>query len=145
VFDGETVPAAAGRTASAGDEMPETRLKCSQRGVVCSGFAKALQGQVPRQRRAAPFLEWSDEKSLDRLDGGGGWRWLAAGPGGGMQRGQAEAVQYRTGKIDAGNLQATVSASGAVNPVTQVSVGTQVSGQIRTCMWISTPRSRPAS
>ncbi len=40
-------------------------------------------------------------------------------------------VQYRSAKIERGNLQATVSASGAVNPVTQVSVGTQVSGQIR--------------
>ena len=57
------------------------------------------------------------------LAGGGAWWW--------KQRGQAEAVQYRTGKIERGNLQATVSASGAVNPVTQVSVGTQVSGQIR--------------
>ncbi|MBL8337170.1 MAG: efflux RND transporter periplasmic adaptor subunit, partial [Rhodoferax sp.] len=57
------------------------------------------------------------------LGAGGGWWWT--------QRGQAEAVQYRTGKIERGSLQATVSASGAVNPVTQVSVGTQVSGQIR--------------
>jgi HlyD family secretion protein len=54
---------------------------------------------------------------------GAGWWW--------SQRGQADAVQYRTAKIERGNLQATVSASGAVNPVTQVSVGTQVSGQIR--------------
>jgi HlyD family secretion protein len=38
---------------------------------------------------------------------------------------------YRTGKIERGPLQATVSASGAVNPVTQVIVGTQVSGQIK--------------
>jgi HlyD family secretion protein len=53
----------------------------------------------------------------------GGWWW--------SQRPQAEAVQYRTAKIERGSLQATVSASGAVNPVTQVSVGTQVSGQIR--------------
>ena len=57
------------------------------------------------------------------LAGGGAWWW--------NQRAQADAVQYRTGKIERGNLQATVSASGAVNPVTQVSVGTQVSGQIR--------------
>ncbi len=42
-----------------------------------------------------------------------------------------DVVQYRTAKIERGSLQATVSASGAVNPVTQVSVGTQVSGQIR--------------
>ena len=43
----------------------------------------------------------------------------------------ADAVQYRTATIQRGTLQATVSASGSVNPVTQVSVGTQVSGQIR--------------
>ncbi len=42
-----------------------------------------------------------------------------------------EKVQYRTASIERGSLQATVSASGAVNPVTQVSVGTQVSGQVR--------------
>lgn len=47
------------------------------------------------------------------------------------QGGNADAVQYRTATIERGTLQATVSASGAVNPVTQVSVGTQVSGQIR--------------
>lgn len=40
-------------------------------------------------------------------------------------------VTYKTAKIERGNLQATVSASGAVNPVTQVSVGTQISGQIK--------------
>ncbi|MDP2368875.1 efflux RND transporter periplasmic adaptor subunit [Rhodoferax sp.] len=55
--------------------------------------------------------------------GGGAW-WFS-------QRADADAVQYRTAKIERGPLQATVSASGAVNPVTQVSVGTQVSGQIR--------------
>ena len=57
------------------------------------------------------------------LAAGGGWWWT--------QRAAADAVQYRTAKIERGPLQATVSASGAVNPVTQVSVGTQVSGQIK--------------
>jgi len=47
------------------------------------------------------------------------------------QRSAADAVQYRSAKIERGSLLATVSASGAVNPVTQVSVGTQVSGQIK--------------
>ncbi len=55
--------------------------------------------------------------------GAGAW-WFS-------QRADANSVQYRTAKIERGSLQATVSASGAVNPVTQVSVGTQVSGQIR--------------
>ena len=54
---------------------------------------------------------------------GGTWRWV--------QRADDGAVQYRMGKIERGSLQATVAASGTVNPVSQVSVGTQVSGQIR--------------
>ena len=44
---------------------------------------------------------------------------------------KTDAVSYKTAKIERGHLQATVSASGMVNPVTQVSVGTQISGQIK--------------
>ena len=57
------------------------------------------------------------------LLGAVGWWWF--------QRGGADDVQYRTGKIERGPLQAAVAASGAVSPVTQVTVGTQVSGQIK--------------
>ncbi len=68
------------------------------------------------------------------------WKTWAAGAGalavvaGGLAwwlQGRAPEVTYRTAKIERGSLQATVSASGTVNPVTQVSVGTQVSGQIK--------------
>jgi HlyD family secretion protein len=65
------------------------------------------------------------------------WVWLlvlvmvAAGAAWWWQRPGEALVQYRTAPIERGNLQASVSASGTVNPVTQVSVGTQVSGQIR--------------
>jgi HlyD family secretion protein len=48
-----------------------------------------------------------------------------------FSRDKSDGVTYKTAKIERGNLQATVSASGAVNPVTQVSVGTQISGQIK--------------
>ncbi len=54
--------------------------------------------------------------------GGAAWWWT---------QGRGPDASYRTAKIERGSLQATVSASGAVNPVTQVSVGTQVSGQIK--------------
>jgi HlyD family secretion protein len=54
--------------------------------------------------------------------GGGVWWW---------QAGAGSQVEYRSAAISRGNLQATVAASGAVSPVAQVSVGTQVSGQIR--------------
>lgn len=40
------------------------------------------------------------------------------------------AATYKTAPIERGTLQAAVSSSGTVNPVRQVSVGTQVSGQI---------------
>ncbi len=54
--------------------------------------------------------------------GAGAWWW---------SQGRAPDVAYRSARIERGPLQATVSASGTVNPVTQVSVGTQVSGQIK--------------
>jgi HlyD family secretion protein len=53
---------------------------------------------------------------------GGGW-WLAG-------RDDSQ-VTYRTGRIERGSLQAAVAATGTVNPVSQVQVGTQVSGQVR--------------
>ncbi len=56
------------------------------------------------------------------LAAGGGWWW---------QKQADDASQYRTAPLTRGNLQASVAASGAVNPVAQVSVGSQVSGQIR--------------
>jgi len=55
--------------------------------------------------------------------GAGAWWWT-------KQPGNTK-LDYRTATITRGNLQANVAASGAVSPVAQVSVGTQVSGQIR--------------
>ncbi len=66
---------------------------------------------------------WGSAAVVLALAGGGGAWWWA--------QGRAPDVSYRTARIERGPLQATVSASGAVNPVTQVSVGTQVSGQIK--------------
>lgn len=59
---------------------------------------------------------------------------LAAAAAGGWwfsQREAGAAAALRTGTIERGQLQATVSATGAVNPVKQVSVGSQISGQVR--------------
>jgi len=66
-----------------------------------------------------------------------GWWW--------SQRGAAADVQYRTGKVERGPLQSAVSASGAVSPVTQVTVGTQSPDRSRTCTWTTTRRSRRGS
>lgn len=46
-------------------------------------------------------------------------------------RGEAAAPTYRFAKVERGPLIASVSATGTLNPVISVSVGTQVSGQIK--------------
>ncbi len=56
------------------------------------------------------------------LAGGVYWWWAGT---------QSDGVTYRTSKLERGSLQAAVSASGTVNPVLQVIVGTQVSGQVK--------------
>ncbi len=52
----------------------------------------------------------------------GVWWWL---------RSADDAPRYRTTPLERGSIQASVSSSGTVNPVSQVSVGSQVSGQIK--------------
>ncbi|MCA3217172.1 MAG: efflux RND transporter periplasmic adaptor subunit [Burkholderiales bacterium] len=59
---------------------------------------------------------------------------LLALAGGAMywtQRDTAATPTFRTGKVERGPITATVSATGTLNPVTSVQVGTQVSGQIK--------------
>lgn len=53
----------------------------------------------------------------------GGWAWYSARNGGGD-------AKYRIGKVERGPLQAVVVASGTLNAVTTVQVGSQISGQI---------------
>ncbi|MSQ49609.1 MAG: HlyD family efflux transporter periplasmic adaptor subunit [Betaproteobacteria bacterium] len=53
----------------------------------------------------------------------GAWAWYAS-------RQAAGETKYRTGKVERGPLQAVVVASGTLNAVTTVQVGSQVSGQI---------------
>ena len=53
----------------------------------------------------------------------GGWAWYAG-------RGAAGDTRYRTAKVERGPLQAVVVATGTLNAVTTVQVGSQVSGQI---------------
>ena len=56
---------------------------------------------------------------------GGGWWYYAKGAA------DSAATQFRTAKIEKGPLVATVSATGTLNPVVSVSVGSQVSGQLK--------------
>ena len=66
---------------------------------------------------------WLGVVVLLALVAGGAWWWL--------QRSEAQATAWRTGTIERGPIVATVSASGNVNPVSQVSVSSQISGQIQ--------------
>jgi HlyD family secretion protein len=54
--------------------------------------------------------------------GGGAWLWASNG---------SAQTRFRTAKVERGDLVVTVTATGAVQPVTQVQVGTQVSGTIQ--------------
>jgi HlyD family secretion protein len=55
--------------------------------------------------------------------GAGGWYWYSA-------RSAEREPKYRVGKVERGPIQAVVVASGTLNAVTTVQVGSQVSGQI---------------
>lgn len=66
---------------------------------------------------------WIVVATLLVLGMAGAWWWTARSDNG--------APKYRTAKLEQGPLQAVVAAGGTVNPVRQVSVGSQVSGQIK--------------
>ena len=55
---------------------------------------------------------------------GGGWYWYA-------ERGAVGDAKYRLAKLERGPLQAVVVASGTLNAVTTVQVGSQISGQVK--------------
>lgn len=56
--------------------------------------------------------------------GAAGWYWYAGGNGG-------DEVRYRLAKVERGPISSVVVASGTVNAVTTVQVGSQISGQIK--------------
>ena len=58
------------------------------------------------------------------LAGIGWWIWKGYGPG-------AQGPEYRLAKVERGNITSVVSASGTLNAVTTVLVGSQISGQIK--------------
>ena len=55
---------------------------------------------------------------------GGGWYWYQSRADGGE-------VRYRVAKVERGPMAAVVVASGTLNAVTTVQVGSQISGQIK--------------
>ena len=55
---------------------------------------------------------------------GGGWLWL-------QSRAETGEVNYRLARVERGPLAAVVVASGTLNAVTTVQVGSQISGQVK--------------
>jgi len=73
----------------------------------------------PRTKSRLPWLIGSLAALL--LIGAGAWYWFNGGP---------PPVQYKTALVERGPITAIVTATGTVNPVVSVQVGSQVSGKI---------------
>ena len=81
---------------------------------------------VPPSPQTGPRLPWLIGIAiLLAIIGGGSWYWWMAG---------TPPVHYNTALVDRGPITAVVTATGTVNPVVSVQVGSQVSGKITQLM-----------
>jgi HlyD family secretion protein len=80
---------------------------------------------LPSSRTRSRLLRLIGIVILLALMGAGAWYWWFSGP---------PPVQYKTALVDRGPITAIVTATGTVNPVVSVLVGSQVSGKITQLM-----------
>ncbi|MCI0426427.1 MAG: efflux RND transporter periplasmic adaptor subunit, partial [Nitrospiraceae bacterium] len=80
---------------------------------------------LPSRQRRARFPWLIGIVTLLAIIGAGAWYWWTAG---------APPVHYKTALVDRGPITAIVTATGTVNPVVSVQVGSQVSGKITQLM-----------
>lgn len=92
---------------------------------------RGFTGRIPRRHRPEAPRSYNEAMKKTLWMGGAALLLAAAAAVWWTQRSTDSATTYRTATLERGPLQASVSASGTVNPVTQVSVGTQVSGQLK--------------
>ena len=98
-----------------------------ERGVVVSdmspdGHARLDASQSPHGRRGPlPWMRWLVALAVVALVGGGAYYWLARRP---------TPARYVTAPVTRGTVAVALTATGTVNPVTVVEVGTYVSGPI---------------
>lgn len=96
--------------------------------IVLSDHEHRLPASMPvlPSRRTQPRLPWLIATvSLLAIMGAGTWYWWTAG---------TPPVHYKTALVDRGPITAIVTATGTVNPVVSVQVGSQVSGTITQLM-----------
>ncbi|MBX3303737.1 MAG: biotin/lipoyl-binding protein [Nitrospira sp.] len=106
----ETVPqlTAAAQTHRQSESLPERRVPAS----VVPLPARSRQSRLP----------WLIGIMMVMAVGGGGmWYWWTSG---------TPPVQYKTALVDRGPITTIVTATGTINPVVSVQVGSQVSGKI---------------
>ncbi len=76
---------------------------------------------LPQKRPGSVRPWWFGGMATLLLIGAGLWYWVSGGP---------PPIQYKTALVDRGPITAIVTATGTVNPVVSVQVGSQVSGKI---------------
>jgi HlyD family secretion protein len=98
-----------------------------------AALAHRQSESFPAQRRAIPVIPLSVRSRQSRLPwligivmimvigGGGMWQWWTSG---------TPPIQYKTTLVERGPITAIVTATGTVNPVISVQVGSQVSGKV---------------
>ena len=92
----------------------------SPRPAADVAHAIGLDGRAPRRRRLLPWLL------------GFGLVAIALGAMLLLETGESESVRFKTAEVTRGDLTVKVTATGALEPLTQVDVGTEVSGTIDT-------------
>lgn len=117
--------------------MDQDRNRREPAGGVVEEVQAPVSGQLPACRDEpgfpvveAPFprrnfrrgLVWSALIGMVALAGAVSWYWLAP---------QAPVVRYKTAQVDRGPVVSMVTATGTVNPVISVQVGSQVSGIVQ--------------
>jgi len=100
-------------------------------GQVSAQGVKMGEVVMAGRARGMRSLESADMKTPSWLIVGVVLVAAAGGAAWWLQRSGEGAASYRSAKLERGSVQAAVASSGTVNPVSQVSVGSQVSGQIK--------------
>ncbi len=111
-------PARDGDVLTAVDAPNDSAVMVTDRGTP---LAASLPSVERKPSRASRLRRWLTVAAVAALAGAALWVWLSPG---------TVLVRYKTVPVDRGRIVASVTATGTVNPVISVQVGSQVSGKI---------------